>query len=130
MKQIYRKNSKIIILICIGVVLTALSFIYEYAISFSNPIITYSLIVIDVVLLVVNCFYLSYILNGNIRKSLINSIICSLLFFVFISGVVLCLVEDKASLDLLINILKVLVYLSPSIIILLPIVYVICLILG
>ena len=86
--------------------------------------------IIDTILLLINLYYLSFMLNKNVGKSIINSIIFSLLFFVGITGVIMCMAEDSASLELMIGTIKVLIYLAPSIIILLPVIYLFCLALG
>lgn len=130
MKTLFKENPKIIILIIVGVLLSSLSFIFEYAINYNNLIITHSIMAIDIILLLINFFFLSYLLNKKVGKSIANSIIFSLLFFVGITGVIMCMAEDSASLELMIGTIKVLIYLAPSIIILLPVIYLLCLALG
>ena len=130
MKTLFKENPKIIILIIVGILLSSLSFVFEYAINYNNLIITHSIMAVDIILLLINFFYLSYLLNKKVGKSIINSIIFSLLFFVGITGVIMCMAEDSANLELMIGTIKVLIYLAPSIIILLPVIYLLCLALG
>ena len=130
MKTLFKENPKIIILIIVGILLSSVSFIFEYAINYNNLIITHSIMAVDIILLLINFFYLSYLLNKKVGKSIVNSIIFSLLFFVGITGVIMCMAEDSASLELMIGTIKVLIYLAPSIIILLPVIYLFCLALG
>ncbi len=130
MKTLFKENPKIIILIIIGLLLSLLSFIFEYAINYDNSIITHTIMTVDIILLLINFFYLSYLLNKKVGKSIVNSIIFSLIFFVGITGVIMCMAEDSASLELMIGTIKVLIYLAPSIIILLPVIYLLCLALG
>ena len=130
MKTLFKENPKIIILIIVGILLSSLSFVFEYAINYNNLIITHSIMAVDIILLLINFFYLSYLLNKKVGKSIVNSIIFSLLFFVGITGVIMCMAEDSASLELMIGTIKVLMYLAPSIIILLPVIYLLCLALG
>ena len=85
---------------------------------------------IDLILLLINMFCLSYLLNNKIGKSIVNAILLSLLYFVGIVGVIMGMAEGSDGLNLLINSIKVLVYLGPSIIILLPVIYIFCLALG
>ena len=85
---------------------------------------------IDLILLLINMFYLSYLLNNKIGKSIVNAILLSLLYFVGIVGVIMGMAEGGEGLNLLLNSIKVLVYLGPSIIILLPVIYIFCLALG
>ena len=130
MKTLFKENPKIIILIIVGILLSSLSFVFEYAINYNNSIITHSIMAVDIILLLINFFYLSYLLNKKVGKSIVNSIIFSLLFFVGITGVIMCMAEDSASLELMMGTIKVLIYLAPSIIILLPVIYFLCLTLG
>ena len=130
MKTLFKENPKIIILIIVGILLSSLSFVFEYAINYNNLIITHTIITVDIILLLINFFYLSYLLNKKVGKSIINSIIFSLLFFVGITWVIMCMAEDSANLELMIGTIKVLIYLAPSIIILLPVIYLLCLALG
>jgi hypothetical protein len=51
-------------------------------------------------------------------------------YFVGITGVILCYAEGNASIVLMLDTLEVLVYLAPNIVILLPIIYLLCLVLG
>ena len=130
MKTLFKENPKIIILLIVGILLSSLSFVFEYAINYNNSIITHSIMAVDIILLLINFFYLSYLLNKKVGKSIVNSIIFSLLFFVGITGVIMCMAEDSANLELMIGTIKVLIYLAPSIIILLPVIYLFCLVLG
>ena len=130
MKTLFKENPKIIILIIVGILLSSLSFVFEYAINYNDLIITHSIMAVDIILLLINFFYLSYLLNKKVGKSIVNSIIFSLLFFVGITGVIMCMAEDSASLELMMGTIKVLIYLAPSIIILLPVIYLLCLALG
>ena len=130
MKTLFKENPKLIILIIVGILLSSVSFIFEYAINYNNSIITHIIMIIDTILLLINFFFLSYLLNKKVGKSIANSIIFSLLFFVGITGVIMCMAEDSASLELMIGTIKVLIYLAPSIIILLPVIYILCLALG
>ncbi len=130
MKTLFKENPKIIILIIVGILLSSLSLVFEYAINYNNSIITHSIMAVDIILLLINFFYLSYLLNKKVGKSIVNSIIFSLLFFVGITGVIMCMAEDSANLELMIGTIKVLIYLAPSIIILLPVIYLLCLALG
>ena len=130
MKKLFKERPILFILIGVGILFSAISFIYKYAINYDNLFLSILLMSIDVILLLINIFYLSYLLNEKIGKSVINSIIFSLLYFVGITGVILCYAEVNASIVLMLDILQLLVYLSPNIVILLPIIYLLCLVLG
>lgn len=130
MKKLFKERPILFILIGVGILFSAISFIYKYAINYDNLFLSILLMSIDVILLLINIFYLSYLANEKIGKSVINSIIFSLLYFVGIAGVILCYAEENASIVLMLDTLEVLVYLAPNIVILLPIIYLLCLALG
>lgn len=130
MKNVFKENPKLYILLVLGVILSIFSFVYEYAINTDITFITYVLIAVDVLMLLINMFYLSYLLNKKIGKSIVNAILLSLLYFVCIVGVIMGMAEESVGLNLLLNSIRVLVYLGPSIIILLPVIYIFCLALG
>ena len=130
MKNVFKENPKLFILLGLGIPLSIFSFVYEYVINYDNLLITYTLMSIDLILLLINMFYLSYLLNNKIGKSIVNAILLSLLYFVGIVGVIMGMAEGGEGLNLLLNSIKVLVYLGPSIIILLPVIYILCLALG
>ena len=130
MKNVFKENPKLFILLGLGIPLSIFSFVYEYGINYDNLLITYTLMSIDLILLLINMFYLSYLLNNKIGKSIVNAILLSLLYFVGIVGVIMGMAEGGEGLNLLLNSIKVLVYLGPSIIILLPVIYIFCLALG
>ena len=130
MKNVFKENPKLFILLGLGIPLSIFSFVYEYVINYDNLLITYTLMSIDLILLLINMFYLSYLLNNKIGKSIVNAILLSLLYFVGIVGVIMGMAEGGEGLNLLLNSIKVLVYLGPSIIILLPVIYIFCLALG
>lgn len=130
MKALTKEKKLFLILIGLGIFFSAFSFIYEYAASHTNNIITYIIMGLDIILLLINTFFLSYLINYKIAKSIVNSIVLSLLYFAILSGIILCCFEEKASLEILLSTIKILVYLSPSIIILLPFIYLLLLGLG
>ena len=130
MKKLFKEHPILFILIGVGILFSAISFIYKYVINYENLFLSILLMSIDVILLLINIFYLSYLANEKIGKSVINSIIFSLLYFVGITGVILCYAEGNAGVVLMLDILEVLVYLAPNIVILLPIIYLLCLALG
>lgn len=130
MKNVFKENPKIFILLGLGIPLSVFSFVFEYVMNYNNLFITNILMSADLVLLLINMFYLSYLLNNKIGKSIVNAILLSLLYFVGIVGAIMGMFEDSAGLTLLLNAIKTLIYLGPSIIILLPAIYIFCLALG
>ena len=119
-----------LLLILVGVVFSTGSFLYEYTIPYEDPVIGTVILSVDIVLLLLNLFYLSVVLTGNVSRSIINSVLSSLLYLTGLSGVLMALAEGNASPRLLLGILQVLIYAAPSIILLLPVIYFIALIFG
>ena len=117
-------------LIGFGIFFSAVSFLYEYLIDDKNLILTAVIMLIDIAWLALNAFYLSFITNQNVRKSVVNTILGSLMYFSGLSGIVLTFAEESASRQLLLTTLEILVFLGPMIIILLPIIYFLCEIFG
>lgn len=111
------------LLIGVGVLFSSASFIYEYALQYQTPVVTAVIMALDVALLLLNIFYLSFSINEKTGRSIINSVLYALLYFAGISGAIMVFAEENASLHLLLGTLKILVYLCPMIIVLLPVIY-------
>lgn len=117
-------------LISIGILFCAASFLYEYAIDYKNPLVTAIIMILDIALLFLNMMYLSFVSTNNEKRSVINAVLCTLMYFSGLSAVIMWTAEEHASLSLFLVALQTLVYLGPIIIILLPIIYLILEILG
>ena len=122
-------KSKSLMLLIVGILFCSLSFVYKYAFDYKNPTLTAVIMTLDVALLIFNMYYLSYTITEKTGRSILNSIVSSLLYFVGITGVIMAYAEENASLQLFLGTLETLVYLSPIIMILLPIIYVFAMIL-
>lgn len=68
MKKVFKERPILFILIGVGILFSAISFIYKYAINYDNLFLSILLMSIDVILLLINIFYLSYLANGKIGK--------------------------------------------------------------
>lgn len=123
MKTIFNNKLMMFILIVVGIISSTVSILFEYVINYEMTILTYIIIIIDILLLLINNLYLSYLLTNNIWKAILNSIMLSILYLTTISGVVLMMAEEKSSFELMIQTLKILIYVGPNIIILLPIIW-------
>ena len=110
-------------LIGIGIFFSVVSFLYEYLIDGKNVILMAGIMLLDVAWLILNLFCLFFLSSEKVGKSIFNAILGTLIYFSGISGIVLILAEESASLQLLLTTLEILVYLGPMIIILLPIIY-------
>lgn len=120
-QKLYEMKNK---LIGIGIFLSAVSFLYEYLIDDKNGILTAAIMLIDIAWLALNAFYLSFIVHKNVRKSVANAILGSLLYFSGISGLIMTAMEKHASQQLFLTVMETLIYLGPMIILLLPLLYV------
>ena len=112
-------------LMMIGAVFTAFSFLYEYALHAKSPFFTALIMVLDICLLLLSLSYLISSLTETKKKAIITTSLWALIYFSGISGIVMMLAEEKASLQVLMITLETLVYLGPSIILLLPVLYVV-----
>ena len=130
MKTLFKENPKLLVLIILGIIFSLISFLYEYVINYNNALLFHTIITIDILLLLIDIYYLSYLVNKKIGKSVVNSAIFSLLYINFFTGGIMYLAEDNASLEVLLKTIKILLYISPNIIIILPIICVICMVLG
>ena len=119
-QRLYEMKSK---MIGIGIFLSAMSFLYEYLIDDKNGLLTVFIMLIDIAWLVLNAFYLSFIVHKNVRKSVANAILGSLLYFSGISGLIMTGMEKHASQQLFLTVMETLIYLGPMIILLLPLLY-------
>ena len=116
MKKI--EKSKLIIT---GAVFTAVSFLYEYAFPFQSAFLTAMIIVSDIILLLLNFHFFTSLIFEAKKKAVLNTVLCSLVYFLALSGLVMMLAEEKASLQVLLVTFETLVYLGPSFILLLPV---------
>lgn len=126
-EKLYEMKNK---LIGFGIFLSAVSFLYEYLIDDKNGILTAFIMLIDIAWLALNAFYLSFIVYKNVRKSVANAILGSLLYFSGISGLIMTAMEKHASQQLFLTVMETLIYLGPMIILFLPLFYILGEILG
>ena len=122
-----QEKSKLMI---VGAVFTAVSFLYEYAFNFKSAFLTTVIMALDIGLLLLNLVYLISPLTETKKKTVISTVLWSMIYFSALSGLVMMLAEGKANLQVLLITLETLVYLGPSLILLLPVYRVIAEILG
>ena len=106
-----------------GIFFSAVSFLYEYLIDDKNVGLTVCIMLWDVAWLILNLFGLSFVGNETVGKSIFNAVLGALAYFSGVSGIVLILAKESASLPVFLKTLETLVYLGPMIIILLPIIF-------
>ena len=120
MKEIVKSK-----LIKVGLIFSAFSFLYEYALPVKEPFFTDLIMIADIGLLLLNLYYLESFSDKTKKQAIINAVLHALIYFSGISGLIMCVAKEKASLQVLLITLETLVYLGPIIILLLPVMYVI-----
>ena len=110
MKTLFKEHPKLLVLIIVGIIFSLISFLYEYVINYNNALLFHIIITLDLLLVLINIYYLSYLVNKKIGKSVVNSAIFSLLYINFFTGGIMYLAEDAASLELLLKTIKILLY--------------------
>lgn len=122
-------NKTKFMLLGVGAVFSSASFLYEYATNYHNPIVTAIIMFLDIVLLIINLIYFWFSSSEKAGKSIVNAFLSALVYFAGLSGIIMVLAGENASLHFLLGTLKTLIYLSPIIVLLLPVIYIIDLIL-
>ncbi len=124
MKKIDLKDLPLPILIIVGVLASAISFVYYFALKKPYEIIFWMLCMIDFLLFtlsayrVVDCFDLTKV------KTIIFTIVTMIGFFAFCEIVVLAFTAGtriEYTLEVFFNVLRVALFLSPSFILLIPV---------
>ena len=118
-------RKEMVTLIIIGVILSTISFLYYFLLG--NPIkeVLYVLCAIDLILFFINAYNMALIEQKNRITTIIIALLIMIAFFAFFELVVLCASNNTFTFDmnLFLNVLLVGIFLSPSIIILLPVIY-------
>ena len=127
MNKIDFKNIPLSILIIAGILASTVSFVYYFA--FNNPyeIIFWIICIIDFLLFALNSYRIVATFDLNKVKTVIFTIVTMIFFFVFCQIVVLALTVGTSTgfeynLQLFFNVLRFSLFLSPSFILLLPII--------
>ena len=125
MKEILKSK-----LVKVGLIFSAFSFLYEYALPVKEPFFTALIMIADICLLLFNLYYLESFSDKTKKQAIINAVLYALIYFSLISGLIMCALQEHASLPVLLFILETLIYLGPIIILLLPVLRVILEIFG
>ena len=125
MKEIVKSK-----LVKVGLIFSAFSFLYEYALPVKEPFFTALIMIADIGLLLLNLYYLESFRDKTKKQAIINAVLHALIYFSLISGLIMCALQERASLPVLLFILETLIYLGPIIILLLPVLRVILEIFG
>ena len=133
MKRIDLKNIPLSTIIIVGVLASAISFVYYFALKNPYEFIFWLICIIDFVLFTLNAYRIIETFDLTKSKTVIFTIITMVGFFAFCEIVVFsftqgtCFEYDR---DLFFNVLRFSLFLSPSLILLLPIIWLIAEILS
>lgn len=133
MKKIDIKEIPLSTLIIVGILASAISFIYYFALKNPSEIIFWLICIVDFLLFTLNAYRLIEPLDLTKAKTVIFTIITMVAFFAFCEIVVLAFTEGtrfEYNFELFLNVLRFSLFLSPSLILLLPIILLIAEILS
>ena len=134
MKRIDLKEIPLSLLCVIGILATAMSFVYYFVLKNPYPIILWTISLIDLLLFTVSAYRVAVNSFDLVRtKALIVTFTIMIFFLAFCEAVVLLFTvgSDVAfSFKLFTDTLRVALFLSPSLILLIPVIYLVAVILG
>ncbi len=122
-------KDKVLVKIIIGIFITGFiasifSFIYFYVCDYDFKILVI-INIIDVILLIINVVILICLLELDSKKLVINTILTTLIYYCVFMSVGLAMFKENITINNIINVFEFAVFLGPSLIILVPIYYVI-----
>ena len=126
MNKIDIKKIPLSTLIIVGILASAISFIYYFALKNPYEFIFWLICIIDFVLFTLNAYRIIETFDLTKVKTVIFTIITMVGFFAFCEIVVLAFTQGTRFVydwDLFFNVLRFSLFLSPSLILLLPIIY-------
>ena len=126
MKKIDIKEIPLSTLIIVGILASAISFIYYFALKNPFEIIFWIICIVDFLLFTLNAYRIIEPFDLTKAKTVIFTIITMVGFFAFCEIVVLAFTQGtrfEYNFELFLNVLRFSVFLSPSLILLLPIIW-------
>ena len=133
MKRIDFKNIQLSMIIIVGILASAISFIYYFALKNPYEFIFWLICIIDFALFALNAYRIIETFDLTKSKTVIFTIITMVGFFAFCEIVVFSFMQGTRFVDdwnLFFNVLRFSLFLSPSLILLLPIIWLIAEILS
>ena len=124
MKKIVLKDIPLPILIIVGILASAISFVYYFALKNPYQIIFWMICIIDFLLFTLSAYRVIERFDLTKVKTFIFTIITMIGFFAFCEIVVLAFTQGtrfEYTLELFFNVLRVGLFLSPSFILLIPV---------
>jgi hypothetical protein len=132
-KKIDLKDIPLPILIIVGILASAISFVYYFALKNPYEIIFWMICIIDFLLFALSAYRVVECCDLTKAKTVIFTIVTMVGFFVFTEIVVLAFTQRTSfeyTLELFLDVLRFSLFLSPSLILLLPIIWFIAQVLG
>ena len=126
MKKINIKEIPLSTLIIVGILASAISFIYYFALKNPFQIIFWIICIVDFLLFTLNAYRIIEPFDLTKAKTVIFTIITMVGFFAFCEIVVFAFTEGTSfeyNFELFLNVLRFSLFLSPSLILLLPIIW-------
>ena len=124
MKENWLSKINLTILIVIGVFASAISFVYYFVLKNPQEFLLWMIYILDFLLFIVNAYRIIDVFDLT-RIVKIILIIVTMIFFLVFCQVVVFLFVDGTSIpytkDLFFNVLRVSLFLSPSLILLIPV---------
>ena len=124
MKKIVLKDIPLPILIIVGILASAVSFVYYFALKNPYQIIFWMICIIDLLLFTLSAYRVIERFDLTKVKTVIFTIITMIGFFAFCEIVVFAFTQGtrfEYTLELFFNVLRVGLFLSPSFILLIPV---------
>ena len=124
MEENWLLRVRLSVLIIIGVVASAVSFVYYFVLKNPYEFLLWMIYVVDFLLFVVNAYRIINIFDLRRIVKIILTIATMIFFLVFCQVVVFLFVDGTSipyTKDLFLNVLRVSLFLSPSLILLIPV---------
>lgn len=124
MKENWLSKINLTILIVIGVFVSAISFVYYFVLKNPYDFLLWMIYIVDFLLFIVNAYRIIDVFDLTRIVKIILTIVTMIFFLVFCQVVVFLFVDGTSipyTKDLFFNVLRVSLFLSPSLILLIPV---------
>ena len=124
MEENWLLRVRLSVLIIIGVVASAVSFVYYFVLKNPYEFLLWMIYIVDFLLFIVNAYRIINIFDLRRIVKIILTIVTMIFFLVFCQVVVFLFVDGTSipyTKDLFLNVLRVSLFLSPSLILLIPV---------
>ncbi len=124
MRENWLSRINLTMLIVIGVFVSAISFVYYFVLKNPYDFLLWMIYIVDFLLFIVNAYRIINIFDLRRIVKIILTIVTMIFFLVFCQVVVFLFVDGTSipyTKDLFFNVLRVSLFLSPSLILLIPV---------